>query len=63
MNAVDANVFVYSLDASEPAKQARAQQLVERLARAPDETILPWQVAGERKALGQRRKGEVRLFR
>jgi predicted nucleic acid-binding protein len=41
MNAVDTNVFVYSLDASEPVKQAQAHQLVERLARAPDETILP----------------------
>jgi predicted nucleic acid-binding protein len=47
MNAVDTNVFVYSLDASEPVKQAQADQLVERLARTPEETILPWQVAGE----------------
>jgi predicted nucleic acid-binding protein len=47
MNAVDTNVFVYSLDASEAAKQAKAQQLLDALAQKPAETLLPWQVAGE----------------
>jgi predicted nucleic acid-binding protein len=47
MNAVDTNVFVYSLDVSEPIKQAKAQLLLDGLAQAPIETRLPWQVAGE----------------
>jgi predicted nucleic acid-binding protein len=47
MNAVDTNVFVYSLDASDPVKQAKAQQLLDGLAQKPAETLLPWQVAGE----------------
>src|SRR5438034_1342291 len=47
MNAVDTNVIVYSLDASEPAKQAKAQHLLGGLAQPPVETLLPWQVAGE----------------
>src|SRR5580765_2837632 len=47
MNAVDTNVLVYSLDASEPIKQVKAQQLLGRLSQPPTETILPWQVAGE----------------
>ena len=28
MNAVDTNVFVYALDADEPVKQAKAQDLL-----------------------------------
>jgi predicted nucleic acid-binding protein len=47
MNAVDTNVFVYSLDVNEPDKQTRANQLLVGLAQAPSATILPWQVAGE----------------
>jgi predicted nucleic acid-binding protein len=47
MNAVDTNVIVYSLDASEPDKQAKAKQLLAGLARTPSETLLLWQVAGE----------------
>jgi predicted nucleic acid-binding protein len=47
MNAVDTNVFVYGLDATESAKQAKAQALLARLVRPPVETVLPWQVAGE----------------
>lgn len=47
MNAVDTNVFVYSLDASELVKQAKAHQLLDRLAPSLGETILLWQVAGE----------------
>ena len=47
MNAVDANVFVYAFDADDPVKQIKAQQLLVRLRRAPIETVLLWQVAGE----------------
>ena len=47
MNAVDTNVFVYALDNDEPLKQAKAQDLFQRLALASGSTVLPWQVAGE----------------
>jgi predicted nucleic acid-binding protein len=47
MIAVDTNVFIYALDADEPAKQAKALQLLDRLSRASGSTVLPWQVAGE----------------
>jgi predicted nucleic acid-binding protein len=47
MNAVDTNVYVYGLDDSEPAKQAKAHDLLARLVRPPVETVLPRQVAGE----------------
>jgi predicted nucleic acid-binding protein len=47
MNAVDTNVFVYSLDVNEPAKQAKAQALLAGLLGAPAGTVTPWQVAGE----------------
>src|SRR5688500_9572271 len=47
MNAVDTNVLVYALDASEPAKQAKAQNLLARLISSPEDTVLLWQVANE----------------
>jgi predicted nucleic acid-binding protein len=47
MNAVDTNVFVYSLDDDEPAKQVKARELIDQLLRPPIETVTPWQVAGE----------------
>ncbi len=47
MNAVDTNVLVYFLDANEPAKQAKAQDLYSRLSQPPVNTVLLWQVAGE----------------
>jgi predicted nucleic acid-binding protein len=47
MNAVDTNVFVYSLDVHEPAKQAKAKALLAGLVGAQPGTILLWQVAGE----------------
>ncbi|HKI36965.1 MAG TPA: PIN domain-containing protein [Gemmataceae bacterium] len=47
MNAVDTNIFLYSLDKHEPAKQAKAQQLLQRLRSAPEPTFLLWQVQGE----------------
>ena len=47
MNAVDTNVFVYALDADEPLKQGKAQQLLDRLVPRRGETELLWQVARE----------------
>ena len=47
MNGVDTNVFVYSLDVHEPAKQAKAKALLAGLTGAPPGTLLLGQVAGE----------------
>jgi predicted nucleic acid-binding protein len=47
MNAVDTNVYVYALDAGEPAKQGKAIALFDQLILRPDDTLLLWQVAGE----------------
>src|SRR5437870_5581722 len=47
MNAVDTNIYVYSLDQSEPVKQAKAQQLFRQLLTTDDPTVLLWQVLGE----------------
>ena len=58
MNAVDTNVYVYAFDADEPVKQAKAIELIDRLAANRAETILIWQVAGE--FLNQLRKWEAK---
>lgn len=58
MNAVDTNVYVYSLDAGEPAKQAKALELLDRLVLQPADTVIVWQVAGE--FLAQLRKWETK---
>src|SRR5262245_7969737 len=50
MNAIDTNVLLYSVDRHEPAKQLKAQQLLQRLRSASEPTFLLWQVLGE---LGQ----------
>ncbi len=50
MNAVDTNVFLYSIDRSEPATQLKAQQLLLQLRSEAQPTFLLWQVLGE---LGQ----------
>lgn len=47
MNAVDTNVFIYALDADAPIKQAKARYLLDRLTRAADAAVLPWQVDSE----------------
>src|SRR5476651_1550624 len=47
MNAVDTNVYVHALAADEPAKQAKAVELFDRLMLQPADTVLVWQVAGE----------------
>jgi predicted nucleic acid-binding protein len=56
MNAVDTNVYVYALDADEPAKQSKALELLDRLMQQRTDAILVWQVAGE--FLNQLRKWE-----
>jgi predicted nucleic acid-binding protein len=56
MNAVDTNVFIYSLDADEPIKQGKALELLDALTKGPTETVLLWQVASE--FLSQLRKWE-----
>ena len=47
MNAVDTNIFLYSIDRNEPAKQLKAQQLLQQLRSADEQTVLLWQVLGE----------------
>jgi predicted nucleic acid-binding protein len=47
MNAVDTNVLVYFVDEYEPAKQAKAIELLEHLGEEETETTLLWQVAVE----------------
>lgn len=47
MNAIDTNVFVYTFDPADPAKQARARQLVLDLVSKLNESVLLWQVAVE----------------
>jgi predicted nucleic acid-binding protein len=58
MNAIDTNVYVYTLDADEPVKQRKAIELLDRLALRPAETVILWQVAGE--FLGQLRRFEAK---
>jgi predicted nucleic acid-binding protein len=47
MNAVDTNVFVYSLDPTEPTKQAKAGALLQKLGTENVPTVLLWQVLCE----------------
>jgi predicted nucleic acid-binding protein len=47
MNAVDTNILLYSVDDSEPAKQAKAQGLLHRLVVQSEPTIMLWQVLAE----------------
>src|SRR5437016_2561297 len=47
MNAVDTNIFIYSVDRNEPAKQLKAQQQLTHLRSVSEPTILLWQVLGE----------------
>jgi predicted nucleic acid-binding protein len=47
MNAIDTNVLVYAFDDQQPAKQAIAVALIDRLTQTPADTRLLWQVAGE----------------
>ena len=47
MNAVDTNILVYAVDATEPEKSRRALQLIRDLAAADTPLVIPWQVAAE----------------
>ncbi len=47
MNAIDTNIFLYSLDGKLPDKRRLAQQTMSDLARGTEETVLLWQVAVE----------------
>ena len=47
MNAIDTNVFVYALDAAEPAKQAKAREFFRRVLTSNESILVPWQVAVE----------------
>jgi predicted nucleic acid-binding protein len=47
MIAIDTNVIVYAVDASEPAKQAKAIALLDALSRTAEPLVVPWQVAVE----------------
>ena len=57
MNAVDTNVYVYALDADEPAKQAKALELFDRLSHQTTASVMVWQVAAE--FLNQLRRWEA----
>jgi predicted nucleic acid-binding protein len=63
MNAVDTNVLVYRLDRSDPAKQAKARDLLRRLAQDAEPTVLPWQVVGEVACQLRRWQDQGRLTR
>ena len=47
MNAIDTNIFLYSVDRHEPAKQLKAQQLLHQLRSPAPPTLMLWQVQGE----------------
>ena len=61
MNAVDTNVFLYSIDRNEPAKQLKAQQLLHQLRSATQQTILLWQVLAELRQQLRRWRDQGRL--
>lgn len=46
MNAIDTNILVYSIDCTEPDKQAKAREVLRRLLES-SKTVLLWQVVGE----------------
>jgi hypothetical protein len=39
-NAIDTNIFIYSVDRNEPVKQIKAQQLLQRLRMGTESTYL-----------------------
>jgi predicted nucleic acid-binding protein len=63
MNAVDTNVFVYAIDATEPVKQAKSLALLSRLMQLPSETCLLWQVAGEYVSVLRKQESAGRITR
>jgi predicted nucleic acid-binding protein len=63
MNAVDTNVLVYRLDRGDPVKQAIARDLLRRLAKDTEPTVLPWQVLSELVCQLRRWQDEGKLAR
>tara|TARA_R110002072_G_scaffold302354_1_gene484878 strand:+ start:57494 stop:57913 length:420 start_codon:yes stop_codon:yes gene_type:complete len=47
MNAIDTNVWVYSIDYDEPQRRQQAIELLNQLGQKPESTVMPWQVASE----------------
>lgn len=47
MNAIDTNVFVYALDATDPTKQTKAREFFRSVFASTESTLIPWQVAVE----------------
>jgi predicted nucleic acid-binding protein len=47
MNAVDTNILVYAVDATEPVKSGRSVELIRELAVASAPLVILWQVAAE----------------
>ena len=54
MNAIDTNILLYSIDRHEPAKQHKAQVLLQHLRSTSQPTYLLWQVQSE--LVGQLRR-------
>lgn len=63
MNAVDTNIFAYAFDPADPAKHARARQLVSDLIVQASGSVLLWQVAVEFLAFLRKAEGQGRLTR
>src|SRR5437660_9800595 len=61
MNAVDTNILIYSVDQKEPAKQAKALQLLQQLVTGTEATVLLWQVLTESVRQLRRWKDKVEL--
>lgn len=47
MNAIDTNIWVYSIDHDEPERREQALDLLDRLGGDAKSTVMLWQVAGE----------------
>ena len=63
MNAVDTNVWVYSIDTHEPAKRQKALELLGGLSQGAVPTVLLFQVAGEYLSCLRKWEGQGRLAR
>jgi predicted nucleic acid-binding protein len=63
MNAIDTNVLVYFVDRDEPAKRAKAIELLEGLVKEDVETVLLWQVAAEFLSCLRRWENQGRISR
>ncbi len=60
MNAVDTNIFVYSISVDDPVRRAAATALISSL--NPAETVLLWQVASEFTAAATKHARQGRLL-